>query len=72
MKQHAPLTRGLANRGFTLIEIMIVILVISVLVAIAVPNFMQSRATSRRTACLENLRLLESAKDQAAMALSLK
>lgn len=72
VKQRVPLTKGLANRGFTLLEIMIVILVIPILVAIAVPNYMQSRAKSRRTVCLENLRLIDSAKEQAAMAKSLK
>lgn len=51
---------------------MVVILVISILLSIAVPNFMQSRATSRRTACLENLRLIDQAKDQLAMANRLK
>jgi prepilin-type N-terminal cleavage/methylation domain-containing protein len=64
--------KGLAGRGFTLVEVMIVILIISVITAIAVPNFMQTRARSRRTVCLENLRLIESAKTQAAMAKNLK
>jgi len=73
VKHRVPLRcKGLANRAFTLIEIMVVILIISIVVAIAVPNFFQSRATSRRTACLENLRLIESAKDQCAMAKNLK
>ena len=72
MKDRVTLQRkGLADRGFTLIEIMIVVLIVGIVTAIAVPNFMQSRAVSRKTACLENLRLIESAKDQFAMAKSL-
>ena len=73
MKHRVPLRRkGLANRAFTLIEIMVVILIIAIVVAISIPSFMQSRAVSRRTSCLENLRVVESAKEQCAMAKNLK
>lgn len=65
-------SRGLANRAFTLVEIMVVVLIIAIIVAISIPSFMQSRAVSRRTSCLENLRVIESAKDQCAMAKNLK
>ncbi|MES1227252.1 MAG: hypothetical protein ABUL72_01195 [Armatimonadota bacterium] len=51
---------------------MVVILIIAIIFAIATPSFVQSRARSRRTSCLQNLRLIESAKDQCAMAKSLK
>src|SRR5207237_7532316 len=53
--------------GFTLVEIMIVILIISVLVSIAVPNFMQARDSSRRSACITNLKYIDSRKEQYAM-----
>ncbi|MCL5736712.1 MAG: prepilin-type N-terminal cleavage/methylation domain-containing protein [Actinobacteria bacterium] len=53
--------------GFTLIEIMIVVLIISVLLAIAIPNFMRARETSRAKSCTANLRQIETAKEQNAM-----
>jgi prepilin-type N-terminal cleavage/methylation domain-containing protein len=53
--------------GFTLIEIMIVVLIISVLLAIAIPNFMRARETSRAKSCSSNLRQIETAKEQWAM-----
>ena len=55
------------RRGFTLIEIMIVVLIISVLLAIAIPNFMRARETSRAKSCCSNLRQIETAKEQWAM-----
>ena len=55
------------RRGFTLIEIMIVVLIIAVLLAIAIPNFMKARDTSRTKACVANLRQLDTAKMQYAM-----
>jgi prepilin-type N-terminal cleavage/methylation domain-containing protein len=53
--------------GFTLIEIMIVVLIISVLLAIAIPNFMRARETSRAKSCCANLRQIETGKEQWAM-----
>jgi prepilin-type N-terminal cleavage/methylation domain-containing protein len=55
------------RRGFTLIEIMIVVLIIAVLLAIAIPNFMKARDTSRAKACVANLRQIDTAKMQWAM-----
>ncbi len=53
-----------ARRGFTLVEIMIVILIIGLLLAIAIPNFMRARETSRTKSCIANLRQIDAAKEQ--------
>lgn len=57
------------RRGFTLVEIMIVVLIIGVLLAIAVPNFVKARETSRAKSCLSNLRSIAYAKEQWAVEL---
>jgi len=55
------------QKGFTLIEIMIVVLIIAILLAIAIPNFLRARETSRAKSCQGNLRQIETAKEQWAM-----
>ena len=55
------------QEGFTLIEIMIVVMIIAILLAIAIPNFLRARETSRAKSCTGNLRQIETAKEQWAM-----
>ena len=57
-----------SKRGFTLIEIMIVVAIIGLLAAIAIPNFVHARATSQQNACINNLRQIDGAKQQWALA----
>ena len=55
------------NSGFTLVEIMIVVAIIGLRAAIAIPNFVRARTTSQMNACINNLRQLDGAKQQWAL-----
>jgi prepilin-type N-terminal cleavage/methylation domain-containing protein len=53
--------------GFTLVEIMIVVAIIALLAAIAVPGFLRARKRSQASKVLNDLRLISSAMDQYAI-----
>ena len=54
--------RHSVRAGFTLVEIMIVVAIIGLLAAIAIPNFVRAREVAQRTACQANLRSLHGVK----------
>jgi prepilin-type N-terminal cleavage/methylation domain-containing protein len=55
------------RRGFTLVEIMIVVAIIALLAAIAVPGFLRARKRSQASRILNDLRLIDAAIDQYAI-----
>jgi prepilin-type N-terminal cleavage/methylation domain-containing protein len=52
------------RKGFTLVEIMIVVAIIGLLASIAIPNFVKARNNSQTKACINNLRQIDAAKQQ--------
>jgi prepilin-type N-terminal cleavage/methylation domain-containing protein len=53
--------------GFTLLEMTLVVLIIGVLMAIAIPAFVSTRERSRTRACVSNMRHIQDAKERWAM-----
>jgi len=57
-------TKRLRQSGFTLMELLIVMSVILILMAVAIPNYMNMRSQANETAAMEELRTLNSAEIQ--------
>ena len=57
----------LKSRGFTLVEIMIVVAIIGILAAIAIPNFVKAREAGKTAICHANAKQLQEALDTAAV-----
>ena len=50
------MSKNCKKSGFTLVEIMIVVAIIGLLAAIAIPSFVNARTRSQQNACINNLR----------------
>jgi type IV pilus assembly protein PilA len=59
------------RKGFTLVEIMVVVAIIGLLSVIAIPSFIKARNESQQNACINNLRMINAGKEQAALELKL-
>jgi prepilin-type N-terminal cleavage/methylation domain-containing protein len=52
------------KRGFTLVELMIVMCILGLLAVIAIPNYVRGRNTAQKQACVNNLRQIDGGKQQ--------
>ncbi len=62
--KHPPPISSFANRGFTLIEIMIVVAIIALLAALAVPSLVRARKRAQGVSILTDLRIIDNSMDQ--------
>ncbi len=60
-------TKTSRSAGFTLVEIMIVVAIIGLLATIAIPNFVRARLKAQQSACINNLRQIDAAKEEWAL-----
>ena len=61
------ITTSSRKAGFTLVEIMIVVAIIGMLAAIAIPNFVKARNTAQANACIANMSQIDGAIQQWAL-----
>jgi len=64
MKTYSKTNR---KSAFTLVEIMIVVAIIGLLAAIAIPNFVRARSTTQANACINNLQQIDNAAQEYAI-----
>lgn len=53
-----------SRRGFTLVEILIVLAILAILLSVAIPNLLRSGKTAGKNACILNLRQIDGAMEQ--------